>query len=87
MDQYLKESWGDEDHFDFYENLKTLDKESQANLILKQAMKLTQVADGSDKDMLKAAESLVNFWILNYSDFGSKQQADYLLERIHKDLQ
>ncbi len=83
----MKNTWTDEDHFDFYTKLREFPKEDQSRLVLLQAAQLTKIADLEDEDMLKAAESLVNFWILTYSNSSEKGQADYLLENIQRKLQ
>lgn len=87
MEHLLKDSWEDEDHSDFYRILRDLPMEEQSRLVLMQASRLTKIADHKDEDLLKAAESLINFWIIRYADSVSeKGKADYLLDHIHQTL-
>ncbi len=86
MEQLLKNSWNEKDHSDFYQQLRDLPEDEQSQFVLMQAARLSKVADHSDLDMLKAAESLVNFWIIKYSNSAEKGQADYLLENIQSGL-
>ncbi len=86
MEQLLKNSWTEEDHSDFYQQLRNLPEDDQSQFVLLQAARLSKVADHKDLDMLKAAESLVNFWIIKYSNKSEKGQADYLLENIQSGL-
>ena len=76
----LKNTWNEEDHSDFYTQLRNLPEYDQSKFVLLQAARLSKVADHKDLDMLKAAESLVNFWIIKYANTAEKGQADYLLE-------
>lgn len=86
MKHLLKNTWSEEDHSDFYTQLRNLPEEDQSKLVLMQAAMLSKVANHKDLDMLKAAESLVNFWIIKYSNSSEKGQADYLLENIQSGL-
>lgn len=87
MEHLLKDSWKDDDHSDFYRILRELPKEEQSKLVLMQASKLTKIADHKDEDLLKAAESLINFWIIRYATSASdKGKVDYLLNHIHQTL-
>lgn len=83
----LKENWEEEDHRDFYAQLKKLPTEEQAKAVLSQASLLTHKAGDTNHDLLKAAESLVNFWMLRYSDKENRGQADYLLQNIYEKMQ
>lgn len=87
MEHLLKDSWEDDDHSDFYRRLRDLPQEEQSKLVLMQASQLTKIADHKNTDLLKAAESLVNFWIIHYANStGEKGKADYLLDHIHQTL-
>ncbi len=86
MEDLLKNSWTEEDHSDFYRMLRDLPEDDQSKFVLLQAARLSKNADHKDLDMLKAAESLVNFWIIKYSNSAEKGQADYLLENIQSGL-
>tara|TARA_R110000850_G_scaffold127163_1_gene246112 strand:+ start:258 stop:530 length:273 start_codon:yes stop_codon:yes gene_type:complete len=86
MEDLLKNSWTEEDHSDFYSKLRDLSEDDQSKFVLLQAARLSKIADHKDLDMLKAAESLVNFWIIKYSNSAEKGQADYLLENIQSGL-
>ncbi len=87
MEELLKNTWTEEDHSDFYKKLRDLPSDNQSRFVLLQAARLSTVADHNDLDMLKAAESLVNFWILKYANKAEKGQADYLLQNIQSRIQ
>lgn len=86
MQEHLKDSWTEEDHTDFYQQLRSLPEDEQSQFVLLQAAHLSKMAGHQNLDMLKAAESLVNFWIVKYANSAEKGQADYLLQNIKGQL-
>lgn len=86
MEHLLKQGWTEEDHSSFYKELRELPQEDQSRFVLLQAAHLTKLSDHSDEFLLKAAESLVNFWIMRYSNQAEKGQVDYLLNNIQEAL-
>lgn len=87
LTEHLKNTWEEEDLSDFYSQLRNFSKTEQSTLVLLQAAKLSNLANHKDEYLLKGAESLVNFWILQYSNSEEKEQADFLLNNIQESLE
>ena len=79
-------SWSEQEHREFYNRLKNLNVEERSKALIGQAQELRMASVGSDKDLLKAAESMMTFWTLNVRHAPDCEQAHALLCDIYNDL-
>lgn len=70
----------------FFETLKTKSTEEQSLSILAKAKELTMHQNGTNHDLLKAAESLMNMHTLKYRSAENKQEANSILASIYDKL-
>ncbi|MDZ7848613.1 MAG: hypothetical protein U5L96_18780 [Owenweeksia sp.] len=76
-------SWSDEEHFNFYESLKELNSQERSQSLLNKATQLLETASDKDQDLLKAAESILTYWLLNNEITEDQDRAHTLLYQVY----
>lgn len=78
--------WTGEDHQEFYQRIKSLGPAECSRALIEQSQKLLALAKGSDHDLLKAAESMMGYWLMQVGHEEDRFQANQLLARIYTEL-
>lgn len=60
----------------FYQELKTLPPSAQGTALLDRVEHLLQRAQPKNDSLLKAIESMLNLWVLRYSDASKEKEAN-----------
>jgi len=78
--------WNDEEQMSFYQLLKKLPLSQQGPALLAQAEKLAYKATPRQDDLLKAIESMLNLWVLRYSDPQDEARANKIFSDIYRKM-
>ena len=78
--------WTGDDHHEFYQQLRGLSQPERSRALIEQSKMLLSKAAGEDHDVLKAAESLMGFWLLHVRYEEDRFQANQVLRRIYEAL-
>lgn len=69
-------SWNEEDQMAFYQELKKLPESEQGNAILQRVDELLDRAQPKHDSLLKGIESMLNLWVLRYSNPEKEKEAN-----------
>lgn len=81
------QNWSENDHNEFYKRIRNYSKEDCSKAILSQAEELIKVSNGSNHDLLKAAESMMIYWTMNSACEEHREEAYALLHDIYQELE
>ncbi len=84
MEENKPPVWTEEYHQEFYNHLKNLSIEDCSRALIDQSKKLISEAKGQDPDLLKAAESIMGYWLMQVNHDEDRFQANQVLCRIYE---